>query len=163
MPRWYHDLRRALDALRTNDTPWTPPVSLIAGLDAALEMIRQEGIENVWRRHHRLACGLRACVKALGFELFSESPSDSVTAIRLPAGLDGKRLRAALKERDGITIAGGQGAFADSLIRIAHLGYYDDLDMIAMAAALERALISMQWPIHAGAGVAAAQRELLAP
>jgi aspartate aminotransferase-like enzyme len=161
LPKFYFDLRRALDALATFDTPWTPAVSLIVGLGAALEMIRAEGIENVWARHRRLALALRAGIAATGLRLFSDSPSFSVTPVWLPAGVDWKAFNRALKIENGITVAGGQGEFAGKIFRISHLGYYDDLDMVTVVAAVERALEQVGFSGALGKGVAAAQRELM--
>lgn len=161
MPRFYFDLRRALRALETDDTPWTPAISLIAGLDAALEMIRAEGIERVWARHRRLATGLRAGISALGLRLFSQSPSYAVTPIWLPEGVEWKRFSAALTIENGITIAGGQGEFMGKIFRIAHLGYFDELDIVTVVAALERALQVCDYELTPGQGVAAVQAELM--
>jgi serine---pyruvate transaminase len=160
MPAFYFDLRRYLAAYRTTDTPWTPAISLIIGLDAALAMIRAEGIENVWSRHRRLATGLRAGIAALGLKLFSDSPSYAVTPVWLPPGVEWTAFSGALKSGDGITVAGGQGEYAGRIFRVSHLGYYDDLDMVAVVAALERALAASGHPVTFGAGVAATQREL---
>jgi aspartate aminotransferase-like enzyme len=161
LPKFYFDLRRALKALETFDTPWTPAVSLIVGLGAALEMIRAEGIENVWARHRRLALALRAGIQAMGLRLFSDSPSYAVTPVWLPDGVAWKAFNQALKIDNGITVAGGQGDYTGKIFRISHLGYYDDLDMVAVTAAVERSLESVGVSGIAGKGVAAVQKELL--
>lgn len=161
LPSFYLDLRRALKAYMTNDTPWTPAISLITGLDVALEMIRAEGIEKIWDRHRRLALGLREGLSALGLRLFSENPSYAVTPVWLPDGVEWKAFNTILKSDNGITVAGGQGDFTGKIFRIAHLGYYDDLDMIAVVAALERTLFALHVNVPPGAGVAATQRALL--
>jgi serine---pyruvate transaminase len=161
MPRFYFDLRRALRAVGTDDTPWTPAISLVSGLDTALQMIRSEGIENVWSRHRRLATGLRAGITALGLKLFSDTPSYAVTPIWLPEGIVWKEFSNALKLDNGITVAGGQGDFTGKIFRIAHLGYSDELDMVTVVAALERGLIKCGFPLVPGSGVAAAQKVLL--
>ena len=162
LPKFYFDLRRALKSWEGADTPWTPAVSLVVGLDAALEMIRAEGIEHVWRRHERLATGLRAGVAALGLKLFSDAPSFAVTPVWLPEGIDWKAFNATLKNDNGITIAGGQNEFAGRIFRVSHLGYYDDLDMITFVAALERTLAAHGFPFTPGTGLAATQQSLLA-
>jgi len=158
MPRFYFDLGKALRSLETGDTPWTPAISLVLGADASLAMIRQEGIENVWSRHERLAGGLRAGIRALGLSLFSDSPSNAVTAVHLPPGVGWKEFSGALRLLGGLTVAGGQGEYAGKIFRIAHLGYFDELDMIVAAAAVERALAACGFPFKAGEGVAALQR-----
>jgi serine---pyruvate transaminase len=161
MPRFYFDLRRALRACETDDTPWTPAISLIAGLDTALEMIRAEGIERVWARHRRLATGLRAGIAALGLRLFSQSPSYAVTPVWLPEGLEWKKFSTVLKIENGLTIAGGQGEFAGRIFRIAHLGYFDELDIVTVVAALEKALSVCGYQVTPGQGVAAVQAEFM--
>jgi len=161
MPRFYFDLRRALKSHQANDTPWTPAVSLVVGVDAALEMIRQEGIENVWKRHQRLSEGLRAGVSALGMKLFSSSPSYAVTPVWVPEGIDWKSFNTSMKIDNGITIAGGQDDFAGKIFRVSHLGYYDELDMITVVAAIERALYAHGYQFTPGAGVAATSKALM--
>jgi len=96
MPRFYFDLRKALEARAADDTPWTPAVSLVIGADAALQLILQEGLENVWARHRRLAAAFRAGILAMGLTLYSKSPSVSVTAVNLPPGVDWKAFNRAL-------------------------------------------------------------------
>ncbi len=161
MPKFYLDLGRALRSRESADTPWTPAVSLVLGADASLAMIRQEGIENVWLRHERLARGLRAGIGALGLTLFSDSPSNAVTAVHLPAGIGWKEFNGALKRGSGVTVAGGQGEYAGKIFRIAHLGYFDDLDMITVVAAVERALAACGFAFGRGEGVSAAQKSFL--
>jgi aspartate aminotransferase-like enzyme len=157
LPKFYFDLRKALKAFEKNDTPWTPAISLIIGVDAALQMIRAEGIEKIWKRHERLAMALRAGIEAIGLRLFSDSPSFAVTPVWVPDGIEWKKFNSILKERYGITIAGGQEEFAGRIFRIAHLGYYDDLDMITILSALEMTLVSCGHQFDVGKGVAAAQ------
>ena len=157
LPKFYFDLRRALKSHKENDTPWTPAVSLIIGVDRALAMIRDEGIENVWKRHERLAMAVRSGVRALGLRLFSDSPSYAVTPVWLPQGVEWKQFNSTLKKSYGITVAGGQDAYAGKIFRISHLGYYDELDMVAVIAALERTLRDCGYSFEPGAGVAAVQ------
>jgi aspartate aminotransferase-like enzyme len=139
-PRFYFDLERAWKTVKETQTPWTPAVSLILGLDVALRMIRQEGLQNVWARHERLARAAREGCAALGLPPFSKSPSASVTAVQMPEGIDGEALRAQLRKKHGIIVAGGQDHLKGKAIRIAHLGYFDDLDIVAVVAALGMAV-----------------------
>jgi aspartate aminotransferase-like enzyme len=161
LPRFYFDLRKALKSYEKDDTPWTPAVSLIIGVDVALEMIKAEGIENVWKRHERLAAALRAGVCAVGLKLFSNSPSYAVTPVWLPSGMDWKAFNKSLKIDNGITIAGGQDEYAGKIFRVSHLGYYDDLDMVTFMAALERTLSSMNHKFAVGSGLTAVQNVLM--
>ncbi len=157
-PKYYFDLLKALKAYEKSDTPWTPAASLIIGVDAALRMIRDEGIENVWKRHERLAHAVRAGVTALGLDLFSAKPSFAVTAVRVPEGIEWKEMNTILKGRYGITVAGGQDRYSGKIFRISHLGYYDELDIVAVTAGLERALADCGWKFAPGSGVRAVQQ-----
>ncbi|MBI4547557.1 MAG: alanine--glyoxylate aminotransferase family protein [Ignavibacteriae bacterium] len=157
LPKFYFDLRKALQTYKKNDTPWTPAVSLIVGVDAALEIIRSEGIENIWKRHERMAHAIRAGITALGLKLFSECPSHAVTPIWIPSGIEWTMFNQILKTKYGITVAGGQDQYAGKIFRISHLGYYDELDAISVIAGIERALHECNWKFQAGAGVKAVQ------
>lgn len=158
LPKFYFDLGKALKSYEKNDTPWTPAASLIIGVDASLRMIRAEGLEAIWRRHERLAMAVRAGVEAMGLRLFSDSPSFAVTPVWVPEGVTWSRLNSRLKEGYGITVAGGQGAYAGKIFRISHLGYYDELDAVSAIAGLERALADCGMKVEPGAGLAAVQR-----
>jgi aspartate aminotransferase-like enzyme len=160
-PQYYLSLKKALKAHEGNDTPFTPAVTLIIGLDEALQMLKAEGIENVWKRHERLAGACKHGCEALGMKLFSSSPSFAVTPVWLPEGVDWKAFNKTLKLNNGITVAAGQDDFAGRIFRISHLGYYDELDMLSVIGGLERTLKAMNVPFEIGAGVTAVQRALL--
>lgn len=155
LPRFYLDLKKALKSYADNDTPWTPAISLIIGVDLALQKIREEGIENVWARHKRLANAIRAGVVGAGLKLFSEFPSFAVTPVWVPEGVEWKQFNKILKGKYGITIAGGQDDFTGKIFRISHLGYYDELDMITMIGALEMTLQECGYKFELGSGVKA--------
>lgn len=140
LPKFYFDLQKARKALAGAQTPWTPAISLIVGLDLVLEMIRNEGIENVWSRHARLAQALRQGSAALGLRTFSESPSNSVTALSVPESIDAEALRSVLRKKHGVIVAGGQDHLKGKVIRVAHLGYFNELDIIIAISALGLAL-----------------------
>ena len=161
LPKFYFDLRKALKSYEKDDTPWTPAVSLVVGVDLALQMIRAEGIENVWKRHERLANALRSGILAVGLKLFSNAPSFAVTPVWLPEGMDWKAFNKTLKMDNGITIAGGQEEYAGKIFRVSHLGYYDDLDMVTFMAALERALVAHHHKFPVGSGLTAVQNALM--
>jgi aspartate aminotransferase-like enzyme len=97
LPRFYFDLVAALAAAEKNDTPWTPAISLVAALDAALLHMIEEGMEEIWKRHRRLALGLRAGIKAMGLRLFSQNPSFSVTPVWVPEPVTWQSLQSALR------------------------------------------------------------------
>jgi serine---pyruvate transaminase len=155
LPKFYFDLRKAVKSWQSNDTPWTPAVSLVIGVDAALQMLKAEGIENIWKRHERLANAIRCGVTALGLKLFSDSASFAVTPIWLPEGVEWKQFNKTLKGKYGITIAGGQDDYAGKIFRVSHLGYYDEFDMVTMMTALEMTLKECGYKFTTGAGVQA--------
>ncbi len=161
MPKFYLDLGKALASYENNDTPWTPAASLIIGADRALAMIRAEGIENIWRRHERMAYACRAGITALGLRLFAAAPSYAVTPVWLPEGIAWKTFNEVLKNRYGVTVAGGQGEYAGKIFRISHLGYYDEIDIVGVVAAIERTLSDCGWDVNPGAGVKAVQEVFL--
>ena len=160
LPRFYFDLKKALKSYQDNDTPWTPAVSLVIGVDAALTLLVNEGIENVWARPQRLANAIRAGVTGCGLKLFSEFPSFAVTPVWVPEGVEWKKFNKILKGKYGITIAGGQDDFKDKIFRISHLGYYDELDMISMIGALELTLKECGYQFELGSGVKALLKSL---
>lgn len=162
LPKFYFDLHAARKALQSNDTPWTPAISLVLGVDTALSMIRKETLEKVWERHARLAASLRAAADALGLQILAKNPSNALTALRIPDTVDAKKFASVLKNTYGITAAGGQGALAGKIVRISHLGYYDELDMISVISAIEMTLAACGYRFEAGAGIRAAQTVFLA-
>ena len=158
-PKLYWDLRTERRWQAKRQAQYTPAVSLLMGLDVAIGLILEEGLPQVYRRHERLARGARAGVEALGLALFPRAtPSPAVTAVVTPVGVDGEAVVRAYGEQHNITIAGGQGEMKGKIIRLAHLGYVDDSDVIVGLAALERVLATLGLPVEYGAGVGAAQR-----
>lgn len=161
LPRYYFDLRKAKKALAKDQTPFTCSISLILALRESLSRIRNEGIENVLARHARLAEATRAGVIALGLELFAPTaPSNAVTAVKVPEGVDGKKLVKLIEEKYGVIFAGGQDKLAGKIFRIAHLGYVDDLDIINAISAIEMTLPALGYEISQGVGVRSAQQAL---
>ncbi|MEM5803066.1 MAG: alanine--glyoxylate aminotransferase family protein [Candidatus Aenigmatarchaeota archaeon] len=158
---FYLSLKKAKKALETGDTPWTPAITLVIGANEALKMIKQEGLENIWKRHSKLAEGIRIGVKAIGLKLLSKNPSNAITAVLMPDGIEFKKFNDALKYEFGITVAGGQENYKGKLFRISHLGYYDELDMISMISALEFALKKVGYKFESASGVTAIQNYFL--
>jgi aspartate aminotransferase-like enzyme len=158
-PRFYWDLPTERGWQAKNQGQFTPAVSLLAGLDVALGLLRAEGVEEAFRRHDRLARAARGGAEALGLTLFARAtPSPAVTAIVSPPGIDGEAVVRAYGAELNITIAGGQGEMKGKLFRLAHLGWVDESDLIVGLAALERVLLRIGVPVELGAAVAVAQR-----
>jgi aspartate aminotransferase-like enzyme len=150
--------RFSLDWKRVEAVGFTPAVTLIQGLDAALELILREGLEGAFDRHARLGRACRAGAKALGLELFSpdEDRSAVVTAIRMPNGVDGSAVVRAMRDSAGVTIVGGQGELQGKIVRIGHIGYIDVFDVTTALAALEAALVDAGADVERGVAVSAA-------
>jgi len=160
LPRYYWNFSKAKTALSKGQNPYTPAVSLLVGLRRSLEMIKEEGLEEIWERHHRHALATREAVRALGLKIFAKEPSNILTIVDLSSTIDGKKLRGILSRKYGIMVAGGQGRLEGKVIRISHMGYVDDFDILTAVSALEMALTDLGWSFESGAGVAAAQRIL---
>lgn len=159
-PQYYLSLRKALKSHAGNDTPFTPAVSLIIGLDGRCRCCAPRGSKMSGAPRSARGRMPPGC-QALGMELFSESPSYAVTAVWLPEGADWKEFNTTLKIKNGITVAAGQDDFKGRIFRISHLGYYDELDMLTLMGGLERSLKMMEIPFRVGAGVSAVQQAFL--
>jgi aspartate aminotransferase-like enzyme len=157
-PRFYFDWERTRKAQASLDAAFTPPVSLVAALEVALGLLLEEGLEASFERHVRLGRAARAGVKAMGLELFSpdEDRSAVVTAVRAPDGVDGDDVVKALRDRFGITIAGGQGGLKGRIFRLGHIGWFDVFDITTMLAAVEIVLAEHHADIERGVAVTAA-------
>ncbi|MDY6805584.1 MAG: alanine--glyoxylate aminotransferase family protein [Cyanobacteriota bacterium] len=163
LPRYYLDLGKYRKDAAKNTTPFTPPVNLFFALQASLKMMKAEGLENIFARHQRLTKTARAAVKALGLQLFApdEFASTAVTAVAPPTGVDAEEIRALMKKRFDIALAGGQNHLKGKIFRIGHLGFVCDRDVLTCIAALEAVLQEMgSESFTSGAGVAAASKVL---
>ena len=157
-PRFYFDWGRTRKAQQKLDAPFTPPVSLVAGLDVALELLLDEGLEAAFERHVRLGRAARAGVKGLGLELFSpdEDRSAVVTAVCAPSGIDSSDVVRSLRDRFGITIANGQGELKGKIFRLGHIGWFDVFDITTQIAAVELVLADLGADVERGVAVTAA-------
>jgi aspartate aminotransferase-like enzyme len=161
-PHFYFDFKKERKNLANQTSAYTPAVSLVIGLRAVLKDIREEGLENVFKRHNRLARATRAGTKAMGLQpVAPDSPADSATGVFVPEGIDGGKLVKSLRDDFGVTLAGGQDDWKGKVVRIAHLGYVDTFDVIIALSALELALKKFGADVEFGKGVAAAQEILL--
>ena len=158
LPRFYWDWARARASQEQDNTAFTPATSTVVALNVALEAILAEGLVNVFARHVALGRACRAGAKAMGLELYSPDDDSAavLTGILTPDGIDAVELRRALRDRYGITIAGGHGDVVDRLFRIGHIGYVDVFDITTALAAVELQLAEMGAAIERGAAVAAA-------
>lgn len=154
----YFDFLIEREALKKDGSAWTPATTLISGLVASIEMMKNEGLENMFARHERLAAAVRAGLGSLKLTLMSpDHPSPGVTGFYPPQGIDSEEIRTRLKNRFGVRTAGGQGALTGKVVRIGHMGYVDSLDIIGMVGALELTLFELGADVEIGS----ATREVL--
>ena len=156
----YNSLRAYKKSLATWDNPWTPANAMVRAALKSTALIKAEGLEKVWAETRRRAEAMRAAAKALGLTLFSKSPSDSVTAINVPPGVDGEALPKVMVKEFGLQATGGQSQLKGKIVRFSHMGYTDAFDLLAAVSALEMALGKLGYKVEIGAGVAAAQKVL---
>ena len=161
-PRFYFDFKKERKNLANKTSAYTPAVSLVTGLRVVLRDLKEEGLDNVFKRHDRLARATRAALQAMGLALVApDCPAGSATGAFVPDGVEGSKLVKMLRDDFGVTIADGQDQWKGKVVRIAHLGYVDTFDVIIGISALEMALKKMGAEVQLGKGVAAAQEILL--
>jgi len=158
---FYFNLKSARKKMKEFDTPFTPAHTLILALRMSLRRIKEEGLENVWRRHRLMSEACQAGIQALGLELFSARPAEGLTAFRVPAGIKDADVRSKLTERFGITTVGGQDKLKGQIVRVGHMGYMDELDVISGLAALEMTLSELGMDVEPGRALTAAQQVLI--
>jgi aspartate aminotransferase-like enzyme len=160
-PKFFFDLRHYRKTFEQGQTPYTPPLSLYYGLQAALQMLEEEGHERTLERHHLIGEMCRAGIKAAGLQLFCQDErfaSDTITAVRLPADVEASTFRKAASKTFGVVLAGGQGnVMKDLIFRIGHMGYMTPNDVILALAAVENSFAYIGYPLQPGKAVAAAQ------
>lgn len=155
---FYFDLKKAIAKQKDLDTPYTPANTLLRALRVSLQRLRDEGIENVWARHLRLAEAARAGMQAMNLELFAERPASGLTVAKVPNGIDGIALLKKLESEHGLKLAGGQDTLKGKIVRLAHMGYCDPFEVLAAISGLEIVLSDLGHSFEVGSGVAAAQQ-----
>ena len=162
LPKFYFDWReyRVFAALPYPENPWTPAISVMQGLHAALELYFQDGVEAALARHRRLSRAVKDGVRAIGLDLFGDGLEDNwtVTAIRAPEGISADAICDRIRADFGCVLAPGQGPLKGSVFRIGHFGYVSELDIVRGLAALEMTLERLGYPVKLGAAVAAAEQ-----
>ena len=161
-PRFYFDWReyRRFGSLPHPENPWTPAISVMQGLQAALTLYFQDGVDVALERHRRLSRAVKDGVRAIGLDLFGEGLDENwtVTAIRAPEGIDADAICDRIRSDFSCVLAPGQGPLKGSVFRIGHFGYVSELDIIRGLAALEMTLERLGYPVKRGAAVAAAEQ-----
>lgn len=156
IPKFYFDMKKERKAQRDGESAFTPAVGLMMALKESIDMIMKEGLENTFARHKRLAGAMRAAVQALGLEIFAKRPAPGLTAIKVDRA---EELRKTMRKM-GAWVAGGQDHLKGKIIRIAHMGYYSEADIIYVTGILERALVETGHEMEVGAGLKAAVKFL---
>ncbi len=160
LPRTFFDFGDMMTANASGGFPYTPPLQLIYGLRESLKMLFEEGLENVYARHFRLAEGVRRAVEAWGLSLVAQSPdlySDTVSAIYVPDGFDSNVLTDHAFNAYGVSFGVGLGEMNGKAFRIGHLGSLTDVMVLSGLATVEMAMADLDYPVELGSGVAAAQ------
>ncbi len=160
LPKYYLDLGKYRKATAKNTTPFTPPVNLMVALHATLRMMKEEGLESIFARHQRLMNATRAAIKGMNLPLFAPDnyASPAITAVA-PQGIESDQIRAIMKKRFDIALAGGQDHLKNKIFRIGHLGFVSDRDILSAIASLEVSLQELGYEnFTPGSGVAAATR-----
>jgi aspartate aminotransferase-like enzyme len=162
LPRFYFDYAKERKNLAQGESSFTPATTLVVALHTALNYIRELGRENLIANAALLAEAARASARALGLKLFAVSnPANAVTAIYAPEGMDSGSIVKDVRTRFGAIITNGQGTMKGKIFRLAHLGYYDFLDLISVVTAVEIALVKLGHKVELGAGVKAAEEVYL--
>lgn len=160
-PKFYFNVTKEVKKLKENSTLFTPAVSLIIGLKESLAMMLEEGLENVFARHEKLAKATRAAVLAMGFKLYApDSPSPALTAV-LSAPLDGQKVMKTMRDSYGVTIAGGQDQAKGKIFRISHMGYVDEWNIMLTISALERVALELGLNFEMGSGMKSALQVIM--
>lgn len=158
LPRYYFDLKKELKNAVNGESAWTPSIAILLALAEALKYVKTLGMDKLIGNAEFLARATREACVALGLELFSSSPGNSVTSVRAPKGMDSGVIVKEFRSRFGSIIANGQGSMKGQIFRIAHLGYFDVSDVFTMIAQLELILAANGYPVEFGKGVAAVQK-----
>ena len=162
LPRYYFDLGKYRKSTTKNSTPFTPPINLYFALQAALQMMRVEGLDSIFARHERHKQATRVAVKALGLPLLApdDQASPAVTSV-IPDKVETEQVRSVMKKQFDIALAGGQDHLKGKIFRIGHLGFICDRDILATIGALETTLQILGYEhFTPGSGIAAASRLL---
>jgi len=161
-PRFYYDYVAARKKMTGDSaqTPYTPAVSLMVAQNVAIDLIKEEGLQNVFERHRVLSRAAKEGVKALGLELFGpEDPeANSVTAVKVPEGVDGGKIGKIARDKWGVWLAGGQGQLKGKIFRFGHCGYFGHSDIIVGLTTVEMVLAELGYEVKFGASAAAAEK-----
>jgi aspartate aminotransferase-like enzyme len=155
---FYFDLKKARARLAVPATSYTPALTLLRGLRVSLKRMLTESMENIWKRQAIYAAAARAGFEAMGMEIFPRRPNNALTVAKTPAGIDSTKLLDKLEKQYGLKLANGQDAIKGKVVRLGHMGYIDQFDILTALAGVELVLHQMGFGVELGRGLAAAQR-----
>ncbi len=162
LPKYYWSFKKMRKALSNKTTAYTPAISLIMAAGKSIEMIKNEGIENVWARHAKLANATREGMKALGLELFAGDAAGNVlTSVKIPEGVSFDAGIKKLRDETGVTIAGGQDELKGKIFRVGHMGYVNEFDIVLAISAVEKILHENGYKVELGKGISRVQEILV--
>ncbi|HNR03230.1 MAG TPA: alanine--glyoxylate aminotransferase family protein [Bacillota bacterium] len=163
LPKWYWSYKAVKERMEIKEFPYTPATTLLFGLSEALDIIEEEGLENVIARHELLATAVREAAKAMGLSIFTEEgyESNSVTAIIMPEGISYKDLAGILKTKFGVVVGGGLQKLKGKILRIGHLGSIHKADIYAIMCAVEAALFELGYKVELGSAARAVSKVFL--
>ena len=162
LPKYYFDLKKERKNLKKGQTSYTPAVSLIIGLKKVIDLIKNEGLENIFERNRKFSQAVIKAFESISLEIFNKlSPSEAVTAIKLPESVDGQKLVKFLRENYRISIAGGQEHLKGKIIRISHMGFISKFDLIAGVSAVEMGLKKFGYKFDFGKATKTLMEELI--
>lgn len=152
LPKWYWNYKAVREKMKVFQFPYTPPTTLFFGLSESIDIIREEGLENVWTRHTLMATAVRNSLKAMGLELFAEKgyESDTVTAVLLPNGINYEEFSKLIDSNYGVVLGGGLSKLSGKIFRIGHMGNIDELDIYAIMGAIEMSLSELGYKVEMG-------------
>ncbi len=158
MPKFYFDLAAHKTSAESGQTPWTPAVGVMFQLDVALNLMAEEGLDAIWKRHEAVGAAVRAGLTTLGFKLLADPAfaSNTVTGAWIPEDVEWKTFNGKLRKL-GLVVAGGQGALKGKIFRIGHMGHVTIPAVLNAIAVLEQTMLELGKPVTPGAAVAAAQ------
>jgi aspartate aminotransferase-like enzyme len=163
MSKWYWDYESVSENIDNGRFPYTPPQTLFFGMKESLGLIKEEGLDNVFKRHERLATAFREGIRGMGLELFASDDiaSNSVTSICIPESINSDELINTLKDSYGIIVGGGLRKLSGKIFRVGHLGEIYNVDILSILGGIEMAFAELDYNINLGGGVKSAQEFLL--
>lgn len=163
LPKWYWNYKVVKERMEIFQFPYTPPITLFFGLSESIDIIREEGLENVWARHKLLATGVRNALKAMGLELFAEEghESNTVTAVVVPEGINYGEFTKLINAKYGVVLGGGLQKLSGKIFRIGHMGSISKLDIYAIMGAIEMSLYELGYKVELGTSAKAVSETFL--